>query len=344
MAGHGVYGCTFIPAPRCANGSVFKEVHGLPAVGKITIENTDDELHIGQALMGLPLADLYFALPTDECEPAQLPRAVTKDCPVITENPSAKLNMLIMPDGGKTMDDYMTDPERCMTNMKKILIHLLEGGIIYQDAGYVHNDIHPGNILVDKFNIARYIDFGLGFKIAEVKRWSDANLGRTFKAKYLWTAPEIHALRMIPSGYDLRKGVAELREHDEYRAIERWFVTDAETDLQRVVERTGQSDEALGTFLREHGKKIDCWRIGLLMLSLWREMLHVAPIQFKLSEVYKDKAVRDVIRGLTRFDPVDRWSFTHALRHLSPASPVLPLAAPIEPKAPVEANKPLIVA
>jgi len=334
LAGQGVYGCTFIPAPRCAGGKVFREIHGLPAVGKITIEKTDDELRIGKAIMSLPLADLYFALPTESCEPAPLPAAVTKDCGVMKEHPSAKLTMMIMPDGGKTIDEFMHDPARCMKYLKPILIHLLEGGIIYQNAGYVHNDIHPGNVLVDKLNVARYIDFGLGFRIADVKRWSDANLGRTFKSKYLWTAPEIHALRMRPSGYEIEKGIAELREHTEYRLIETMFGTNALADLEAVVNRTGQSEAEQANFLKEYGKKIDCWRIGLLMISIWREMLHVTPFTFKLSEVYKDQGVRDVMKGLTMFDPKDRWSFKHALRHLAPKSPILP-AEPVanEPKA-----------
>jgi hypothetical protein len=70
LLGKGVYGCTFKPALPCAGGKVFTEIGGLPAVGKISDRPLTEEVGVGRALMALPLARNYFAVPVAECRPA----------------------------------------------------------------------------------------------------------------------------------------------------------------------------------------------------------------------------------------------------------------------------------
>lgn len=296
----------------------------MPAVGKITTERTGDELAIGRAIMALPLADLYFALPTERCTPVALTPAQEEGCPVIMETKGVegtKLDMLIMPNGGKTIEDVVdADPAHFATVFKKIMIHLLEGGIIYQNAGYVHNDIHPGNVLVDQFDVARYIDFGLAFKPATITSWTDAKLGRTFRPKYVWTAPEIHALRIGRLPFDT--AIAELRKHREYQLIERWCHSDLSVDAQKVVGRTGTSEAELTAFLKENGKKIDAWRLGLIIVAMWDELLKWPG--FVSTAVYKEREAGSlwaVMKGLVKFDPIERLSLEAALAQLNPPKP-----------------------
>jgi hypothetical protein len=323
LLGQGVFGCTFEPAPRCAGGKVFKKIGDLPAVGKITSEDSAAELAIGKAIMALPLASSYFALPSAGCSPSlPINDPDVKDCSVITESgEGTKFSMLIMPTAGEQLIKYVANTSRLAANYKRIFIHLLEGAVIYQGAGYVHNDIHMGNVLVDDKGVARYIDFGLAFNVSDVKVWEDSNLGTQFRPKYIWQAPEVHAWRMVLNGVRVAEGVRQLREiNQEYKLMEHQFPTrkpaltalaDLLTTSKLVAKRDG------GAFVREYGKRFDSWRIGLCMWFLWNDMLHWQP--FVKTQAYEERELfRKVLGGMTDFDPRTRFTVGEALRLMDP--------------------------
>ena len=325
LLGQGVYGCTFDPAPRCAGGPVFSRIGGLPAVGKVTSEDVREELGIGKEIMRLPLATAYFALPSKECKtetPIRDPDIA--ECKVMEETPmGATFTTLIMPAAGEQLYKYGTDLKRLTDNFLRIFIHLLEGACIYQDAGYVHNDIHMGNILVDERGVARYIDFGLAFRVDNVKVWEDANLGTKFKPEYIWQAPEVHAWRMMASGIRLAEGVQQLQEKNpEYKQFEHQYpkrvrCLDAIRDFMISSKAVAREDG--GAFVRAYGKRFDSWRIGLCMWFMWDDLLRSPG--FTTTELYgKRDLVRSVIGGLTEFDPRARLSVAAALLLLDPGN------------------------
>lgn len=320
LLGKGVFGCTFDPAPRCAGGKVFKEIGGMPAVGKVTVEDAADELEIGRIIMALPLAKQYFALPSAGCVPATpFDDPDVKKCGILTDRgEKTTLSMLLMPAGGMPLSRVVeSDKAWAAANFVRTFVHLLEGMEIYQGAGIVHNDIHDGNILVDRRGVARFIDYGLGFQLAKVRAWEDANLGRTFKPKYVWTPPEIHAMRMYFGGISTEAGVAELfRINADYGALERMFpkrmrCVDA---LKRfMTSRIGGVQ-----MIQEYGKRFDWWRIGFCMYVVWSEL--IAWSGFWETPVYRAQrdTVLRVISGMTEWDPRLRWRPTEALEVLRP--------------------------
>ena len=326
ILGQGVFGCTFDPAPRCAGGSVFKTIGGLPAVGKVTSEDIADELGVGKAIMSLPMATQYFALPSVGCkigeEGVKDPDA--KSCRVITESgEGTTFSMLIMPAAGDQLLKWSLNLPRLATEYRRTFVHLLEGMIIYQKAGYVHNDIHMGNVLVDDKDVARYIDFGLAFKIADVKTWEDSNLGTRFRPKYIWQAPEVHTWRMVKNGVRVVDGVKQMKDINvELGRIEHQFPSrvPAEAALTALVKTSPEFVNMDGAaFVRRFGKKFDSWRLGLLMWMLWDDLLQWSG--FMLTDIW---STRDVIRralgGLTDFDPRSRLTATEALLILDPAN------------------------
>lgn len=337
LLGKGVYGCTFEPAPRCAGGKVFKTVAGLPAVGKITVEDGTAELGIGRALMGLPIRDTrlgsvpknlplapqYFALPMEECRP-ELPiqDPDVSRCDVLNDKDTkeADIDLLIMPNAGLAFSKWALDLPRLADQYVRVFTHLLEGMIVYQGAGYVHNDIHYNNVVVDRRGVARYIDFGLGFRVADVKTWADANLGTGFKPKYVWMPPEVHAWRMYKSGVRLRDGVAQLKEiNPEYSEMETRFpervrAMEALSDLLQETQ-----SKSSGEFVRTYAKQFDWWRIGLLMWMAWDDLLGWR--DFMSTPLWSRRAViRRILGGMTEFDPRRRMSPVVALRLLEPGN------------------------
>ena len=320
LLGQGVYGCTFEPAPPCAGGPVFKKRPN--TVGKIVNEDPTEELAIGKKIMSLPLASAYYALPSAACKPMMpLLDPEAKGCRVITESgESTKFSMLLMPDGGVPLGKYATNMKRLADNYRRIFVHLLEGAVIYQKAGFVHNDIHMANILVDDAGVARYIDFGLAFRPDEVHVWEDANLGTEFRPQYFMQAPEVHAWRMYLSGVRLTDGVAVLKElNPEYIKMEHQFPTrkSAIAALSDLLLKEAHEDGA--KFVRKYAAKFDSWRLGICMWVLWNDLLSIPP--FQQTPLYKERDImRRVLGGLTDFDPRTRLSVGEALRLLDPGN------------------------
>lgn len=323
LLGQGVYGCTFTPAPRCAGGKVFTEVAGLPAVGKVTTEDPDEELGIGRAIMRLPAAAAYFALPTEACRaatPVKDPDAGA--CKVFTEAPPlSTFSLMAMPAGGEAMRKWSTDKQRMADNYLRIFIHLLEGMIIYQRAGYVHNDIHDANVLVDDKGVARYIDFGLAFNMRDVQGWDDANLGRTFKPKYFWQAPEVHLVRMLMNNVGIESGIRQLKEiSPEYTRMEGQFPQRPSMDAAfRALATRSRSvvTRDWGAFVRMYAPAFDWWRVGLLMWDIWDGLLSWSGLQ--ATELWTQReVVRRLLAGMTSFSPRDRMSPAAALAILDP--------------------------
>ena len=318
LLGQGVYGCTFDPAPRCANGSVFSKIQGLPAVGKITSDDTSDELAAGQAIMALPLASAYFALPTKVCRPAvPVDDPDTATCKVLQE--TQQVSMLVMPSAGQPLLKYGMNHSRLITNFKRLFIHLLEGGVIYQGAGYVHNDIHMANILVDELGVARYIDFGLAFRPKDVQKWEDANLGTEFKPQYIFQAPEVHAVRMIKNGIQIVDGVKRLHEQNpEYRQMEHRFPKRRTCEASLVALISSFKGSA-AEFVRTYGLQFDAWRIGLCMWFMWDDLLQSLTGAFRDTPLYGERElILKVMGGLTDFDPRVRLTMAGALKLLDP--------------------------
>jgi len=316
LLGQGAFACTFDPAPPCAGGKVFEKISGLPAVGKLSAEDVDDELAIGKAIMALPLAAQYFALPSASCkagDPSKDPDA--KGCRVLTEaDKGTKFSILLMPAAGKQLLRWATDLQRAAVNFERIFRHLLEGMVIYHNAGYIHNDIHMGNILVDDAGVARYIDFGLGYRLADVQTWDDANLGNRFRPKHIWQAPEVHARRMVKNGVWVADGVKQLEDlHREYVRMIRYFPSrkPAKEALESFIKSAPQDGRE---FVHTYAKKFDCWRIGLCMFMIWEDLMK------GLVTVPNIGKIRRAISGLTEFDPRLRISAAEALYMLDPQS------------------------
>jgi hypothetical protein len=335
LLGEGVYGCTFEPAPRCAGGDVFRSIRGLPAAGKVTVEDPVEETAIGRAIMSLPLAEQYFALPSVSCVVSR--EDVRRDpesgqCDILKEaGPMSRFSMLVMPSAGKDLQRWASSNYgRVASSYERILKHLLEGMIIYQRAGYIHNDIHMGNILVDDAGVARYIDFGLAFKLADIHSWADTNMSVLFKPKYVWKPPEVHAWCMVASGVRLADGLQQLKNiNPEYEKLEQQFPSrkSALAALTELIQRSASIRDRDGaSFIQAYAARFDAWRIGLCMWMIWDDLLRWPGIR-DTGLWSRRSIIRQVLGGLTDFFVPTRLDAIAALRILDPSNRLAPSSA-----------------
>jgi serine/threonine protein kinase len=323
----GVYGCVYEPLPFCADGPVFKK-DGL--VGKITDRSIDHELGAGRVVMNLPGASEYFAVPFESCRPA-LPLA-DRDagkCTVLKEaDDKESIRMLIMPKAGVELSRWSLNRSRMMENFVPIFRHILQGIKLYHSAGYVHNDLHYGNILVeasgDRF-IAKIIDFGLAFRIQDVHEWKDTMMSQRFSPKNDATPPEVYLWRMLlnrvknkDGTYEvvpvsITKGTEELLEANQ--ALHERIHYNPRPLKETMLSMSSMKEirnKDVRTYMQKYGRKIDSWRIGITMWLIRDELIR-AP-GYKHSVLYRQEHdVRKLLAGLLQFDVRTRFSADEAL-------------------------------
>lgn len=338
LLGEGAYGCTFKPAPTCEDGRTFTTVSGLPAVGKLALD-TDAELKVGKAIMALPNAAKFFALPSQSCKPKMpISDAEADQCEVLQDSEdyetgltdsmeSAQFKLLIMPDGGNTFDRWSENLPVVATTFLSVFKHLLEGMVVYQDAGYVHHDIHGGNVLVDSDSVPRYIDFGLAFRPADVTTLESIRITRDFNPNKIAHPPEIFVWKMMNSNKTpgllisdiITKGVNQLKEtSDLFRLADNILPgrESAEVALTRYAKAT--EDDRRQNNMRDialrYGKGFDVWRLGHMMWRLWHKLLQWSGFSgYPLAR--KGDKLRKIFSGMLEFHPEKRWSATKVLSY-----------------------------
>lgn len=345
LLGSGRSGCTFSPAPKCADGKRFKE----GSVAKLVREDFRAELALGQAIMSLPTASAYFAAPVNSCKPVEpINDPDESKCSHLTDTQEiaeGPLTLLEMPNAGMSLEMYTRNLPALIANYRRIFVHLLEGAIVLHSAGLVHNDIHSNNIMVDRLGVARIIDFGRAFKVNRVREWEDAALSTRFDPKFVLHAPEIHAWTLLRSGTPVREGLDRLLSLDsnigvgqDYISLQRRFPlrTPFETVMLEFIRtdpmleeryraiRAGNKEKAHsigGDYIRKWAYGFDSWRLGLTMFFIWEEKMMVW-LRFKETSLYIEERARiySALNGLTEFDPNKRLSVKKALAILDPGN------------------------
>lgn len=89
----------------------------------------------------------------------------------------------------KMLKDYQSDPVHFA---KTIVINVLSGLIALHDAGYVHRDIDPSNIMLTSDEHIKLIDFGIAKQVSKLTT-NDRGLTTTgaFMGKAEYAAPEL---------------------------------------------------------------------------------------------------------------------------------------------------------
>ena len=183
----GGFGCIFKPALKCKS-----KKNRVEGVSKLSVEeNGKEEMReitkILSRLKKIKNYAKYYLLDVEMCIPDKLTKedmeGFNEKCFALTRyniteknvnNKLDKLTSINMPDAGIDMKDWLVEDGRIsgvkIFKLNEIVINMLKTSVpLMNKAGVVHNDLKDRNIMVDKYDVARIIDWGLAGVVKDGK-------------------------------------------------------------------------------------------------------------------------------------------------------------------------------
>jgi serine/threonine protein kinase len=188
----GAFGCVFKPHLKCKKTSNKPAKKYPKAIGKVFENDEDFETeHAITSMMQRLDKENKFTLPLlDTCDTNSRVRKSddVEQCMLIDMNIRNEYKQIIMRYGGKSIDNFMfnkTLTYNRFINLLKLLEPILEGLVLLDKHGIVHQDIKPENIMYIH-NRLYLIDFGLLTNYPSL--FSKEN--RIIHADYIYFPPE----------------------------------------------------------------------------------------------------------------------------------------------------------
>lgn len=339
LVGSGTYGCIFDPPLRCKD----PRIRAMPrAVGKISEPvDVENEISVAVALQKVPNASKYFVLPVPSsvCEPvpeAQQPDRVSIqqcDMDAFQEKGFKGLIHFQMPYGGisisKRFGEKGAQPTKPVFPVLSMIRSLLESVAVLSLNGFIHFDLHARNVLVDPATERiRLIDFGMTVSSRQLTEESLQYKWRQYSPDFSPESPEITLIQgvreKVPVGKALldmikqKKSILEaetllgLPRQFQYREFKQFWTTS----------RAVQANDWIA-FMKLYWPAIDAWGLGVVLLHMYKLWIQFPSVTQSKEWTSNVSRIKEVLRGLLRMDPRQRFDAVEALSFFDPENPVV---------------------
>lgn len=315
LIGEGTYGCIFDTPLKCKNkvGELDKNVlHKL-----ISKDEALDEFNITKIIRTIPLWRNYFAVAESICipSPAQDDPELLK-CSQFKEYKLSEMRILSMRHGGYTSDMFRFPLYEF--NIMSFFIHLLEGCSLLTLKGIVHNDIHSRNIVIDKYNVPRFIDFNLSLNIFN---YVEFNL--KYSLKYKQQTPDFLLINAIALRDDYESVIQDIvykrSVNKKIRNLLNYTNNEMVADLNECYMKIDSFKKGdIHKWFKYYWRKIDTWAIVVYIIEIILK-LSIYPVFVHSFSKYKD-TIKSVLKKMCHFNPDKRIDAIQALHILKPDS------------------------
>ena len=168
LAGQGTYGCVFQPTLLCSGSNPKRDSS---KVGKITTkQDAKNELQISAYIHTLPDAHLYTVVPDiDSCIPQSRSKQSDpglSNCEFLETMPLERTVQLVLPWGGNPLSKINLKPD--VFDYYQCVEDVLAVGAFFVLNDLCHFDIWGQNVLFDRANKPRLIDYGFSFQASKL--------------------------------------------------------------------------------------------------------------------------------------------------------------------------------
>lgn len=336
IIGQGHYGCIFDPPLLCQDALAKLKARRERVVGKLSqSEDVENEIYASKVLSDIPKASEYYILPNlnSLClNPVKMNKQPDQDgikqCDPIKEFGTSEMVHYTMPFGGISIHNHFeANPTKSMP-IRMMVTHLLEACALLTLNGFVHYDLHMGNVLLDSNNVPRLIDFGFSFSSQLLTNEVIGERWKVYSPTYSAEPPEITVATGINKDIPFERVVKEvLKGKQPLKSAEKYFGLSRNAQVRDFV-AFWKSSKAVKeknplAFFRMYWPAFDAWGAGIIILHLYTKALYMKDLQKQSDWHVISSRLKEILRGLLRMDPRKRLDCVEALAIFSPPSSVV---------------------
>lgn len=343
MLAQGYYGCIFDPPLICRGDKAPKGGWRKGKLGKLT-EVTDiaNEIMSAELFKDKPEAKKYFVLPELDtlCQkgPNGQPAVSLADqrekefdkCDALKREGLGEMLHYQMEYGGKTLHDRLENTELVVKEFPffKFMGNMLEIGAYLALNGLIHNDLHSGNIVVNKEYFPRLIDFGRAYYAKAIAGDTLEKLSAQYAPHLGQITPECSTQDGLTDQVPFPKIMQDLiAQKPGLLYAERLF---GQSRQQQIAEfqhfwKTSKAlqDRDYVKFWQLYWPVVDSWSIGHCLSSTLYRLSQSKDFTTGPEWKTKQGVVKAVIMGLLKGSPRARLDAVEALALYDPMNAVL---------------------
>jgi len=214
---------------------------------------------------------------------------------------------------------------------RMMITHFLEACALMALNGYVHYDLHMGNIVLEPTtSIPKLIDFGCSFSSHTItqsvlnERWKI--LGDSMSGSP--EPPEVTVMTFMRKNYNYKNIIKEISQKKRpLKLVEQYFGLSRYAQLRDFNDfwkssQVAQKNDWVG-FFRMYWPAFDAWGAGVILIHIYMHALNVKELQHSNDWPLLSSQLKEILRGLLRMDPRKRMDCVEALAVISPESAVV---------------------
>jgi hypothetical protein len=345
MINKGAYGCIYDPPLICRGQTAPIGGWKTGRLGKLTaLIDVKGEITAAELFKSKPEAHKYLLLPLlntlckagPNGEPAIVEAEQREkefgDCTALKSNGINEMLHFQVEYGGKDQGDKLEDLNAAMRSgfsFMKYMEQLLEIGAFICLNGFIHNDLHHGNILLNKEFHPRLIDYGRSYTQAVTAETFEQLGLMSYEPHLGQVTPECSVKDGLLSNIDFKKIMNDIFLSDSPEVqkpglvyAERLFNQGRQQELAEFESFWKKSKSVQNRdwvqFLKLYWHVNDSWSIGHGLISLLLRMLQTT--NFGDSAIFNQnyKRIQVVICGLLKASPIKRLDCVEALSLFNP--------------------------
>jgi hypothetical protein len=321
----GMYGCIFTPPLECKSKPItlsdIDENATEPSLSKIILKNAaETEFNISKVIRQIPLWKNYFIVSESICEPAPIQKdKELYDCPALEDRQLSQFRILTMPYGGVPLNIYRFNIKTL--EFMDFIVHFIESVALLNLFGIVHRDIHQGNILIDKDEVPRIIDFNLAIPVQN--KITAKKLKHQYNVITGQEPPDSTLVNAISLGYDSERTIDSIINKKPINKKIRNILNITTYEQKKELEKFYTISKAVKTgdtvkWFNVYWRTIDSWAVGVNIIDLLAKFSLWPEFSSKLKKI--SPKLFPVLKRLCAVNPMMRIDCIQALNYLAPNS------------------------
>ena len=335
LIGHGAFGCVYTPPLPCADKRRPSSVKSpSKVVSKVFNDQSEmmTEWKMSELIAKMDPQQKYFVYADDRCDvKTSVMDTQSGTCDAVQTFFDDTVPSLRMPYGGHPFHDWLVAQKTRITipQLVRILLPVFEGLKLMNKHGFVHQDLKPNNLLIDKSGHVRIIDFSFTVRDTDLL---DHSINKKVVSSY-WVLPVEYRIRRLIAKSPTINDVQRLIETEEnlvnhtfksadiksIKHLRRYFwpQSESETLIKSSLKRALSAKTSIVAW-SAFVKSIDIYSFGLILIwavqhtSTFRELDVCIRERECLNPIWV--AFRELVRHMTCPDVKKRVSITQAIK------------------------------